>query len=212
MENPRGRTSKRRSAASKGRANRTEQADPPRSEARGRPGAGPVETQAAAPHIVSSAHLVSPRSPELSELEFGLIVANSAFSRWMVHCMAAAGLPDLTPLDVRVLHHVNHRERDKRLSDISFVMNEDTHVISYSLKKLQALGVVEVSRRGKDVTYATSAQGREHVRRYAEHREAFLIGTLEPDEAQNRQIGELARLLRRLSGVYDQAARAAASL
>ncbi|WP_437932474.1 winged helix DNA-binding protein [Sorangium sp. So ce291] len=212
MEKPRGRTAKRRSAASKGPAPRADQAIHPRSDARGRPDPGAPEGQAAAPHIVSSAHLVSPRSPELSELEFGLIVANSAFSRWIVHCMAAAGLPDLTPLDVRVLHHVNHRERDKRLSDICFVMNEDTHVISYSLKKLQALGVVEVSRKGKDVTYATSAAGREHVRRYVEHREAFLVSALDPDEAKNRQIGELARLLRMLSGVYDQAARAAASL
>ncbi|WP_438044463.1 winged helix DNA-binding protein [Sorangium sp. So ce128] len=212
MEKPRGRASKRRGAASQGPAQHLEQTPQPGSDARDRSDPEAPEGQAAAPHIVSSAHLVSPRSPELSELEFGLIVANSAFSRWMVHCMAAAGLPDLTPLDVRVLHHVNHRERDKRLSDICFVMNEDTHVISYALKKLQALGVVEASRKGKDVTYATSAQGREHVRRYTEHREAFLVAALDPDEAQNQKLGELARLLRRLSGVYDQAARAAASL
>ena len=32
------------------------------------------------------------------------------------------------------------------------------------------------------------------------------------DESLNRDIGELARLLRVLSGMYDQAARAAASL
>ena len=32
--------------------------------------------------IVSSSHLVSAKSVELSELEFGLIVAWNAFSRW----------------------------------------------------------------------------------------------------------------------------------
>ena len=32
--------------------------------------------------IVSSSHLVSPQSVELSEFEFGLIVAWNAFSRW----------------------------------------------------------------------------------------------------------------------------------
>jgi len=47
--------------------------------------------------IVSSAHLVSPHSAEMSEFEFGLIVAGNAFHRWIVHCMAAAGLKDLTP-------------------------------------------------------------------------------------------------------------------
>ena len=42
--------------------------------------------------IVSSAHLVSPRSAEMSEFEFGLIVAGNAFHRWITHCMSAAGL------------------------------------------------------------------------------------------------------------------------
>ena len=46
--------------------------------------------------IVSSSHLVSPRSAELSEFEFGLIVAWNAFSRWAMRCMAAAGVGDLT--------------------------------------------------------------------------------------------------------------------
>lgn len=41
--------------------------------------------------IVSSAHLVSAQSAEMSEFEFGLIVAGNAFHRWVVHCMAAAG-------------------------------------------------------------------------------------------------------------------------
>ncbi len=165
------------------------------------------------PKIVSSAHLVSPRSQELSEFEYGLIVSNNAFSRWVVHCMAAAGLRELTPLDVLVLHHVTHRARDKRLADICFIMNvEDTHLINYALKKLQALGVVVSSRNGKEVTYAATAEGRAYVARYREIRESCLIAALKADDSLNKQIGNLATLLRMLSGVYDQAARAAASL
>ena len=163
--------------------------------------------------IVSSAHLVSPQSAEMSEFEFGLIVAGNAFNRWIAHCMSAAGLKDLTPLDVLVLHHVTHRARDKRLADISFIMNvEDTHLINYALKKLQAVGVVAASKNGKEVTYASTPLGRGYVERYREVREQCLIDALQADEALNRDIGELARLLRMLSGVYDQAARAAASL
>ena len=83
--------------------------------------------------IVSSSHLVSPRSLELSEFEFGLIVAWNAFSRWAVRCMAAAGCPDLTITDVLLMHHVSHRARNKKLADICFVLNyEDTHVVAYS--------------------------------------------------------------------------------
>ena len=163
--------------------------------------------------IVSSAHLVSPKSAEMSEFEFGLIVAGNAFHRWIAHCMSAAGLKDLTPLDVLVLHHVTHRARDKRLADICFIMNvEDTHLINYSLKKLQNLGVVVSSKSGKDVTYACTDAGMEFVVRYREIRESCLINALNADDGLNRDIGELARLLRLLSGIYDQAARSAASL
>ena len=111
-----------------------------------------ASNKAASP-IVSSAHLVSPDSAQMSEFEFGLIVAGNAFHRWIVHCMSAAGLKDLTPLDVLVLHHVTHRARDKRLADICFIMNiEDTHLVNYALKKLQGLGVVASQKNGKEVT------------------------------------------------------------
>ena len=139
---------------------------------RSRPESGP---------IVSSAHLVSAHSAEMSEFEFGLIVT--------------------------------HRARDKRLADICFIMNvEDTHLVNYSLKKLQALGVVQSTKSGKEVTYAATDQGRAYVQRYREIRESCLIDALNADESLNRDIGELARLLRVLAGMYDQAARAAASL
>lgn len=171
--------------------------------------AAPVDRTA----IVSSAHLVSERSAEMSEFEFGLIVAGNAFNRWVAHCMSAAGLKDLTPLDVIVLHHVTHRARDKRLADICFIMNvEDTHLINYALKKLQNLGVVAASKNGKEVTYAATDTGRAYVQRYREIRESCLIDAMNADEGLNRDIGELARLLRVLSGMYDQAARSAASL
>ena len=163
--------------------------------------------------IVSSAHLVSPQSSEMSEFEYGLIVAGHAFHRWVAHCMSAAGLKDLTPLDVLVLHHVTHRARDKRLADICFIMNvEDTHLINYSLKKLQNLNVVESRKNGKEVIYASTESGRAFVQRYREIRESCLIDALKADDGMNRDIGELARLLRVLSGMYDQAARSAASL
>jgi predicted MarR family transcription regulator len=178
--------------------------------ARSKASAKPTPTQAP---IVSSAHLVSPHSAEMSEFEFGLIVSGNAFHRWVIHCMSAAGLKDLTALDVLVLHHVTHRARNKRLADIAFIMNvEDTHLINYSLKKLQGLGVVESSKNGKEVTYASTEIGKGYVARYREIRESCLIDALKADDALNHDIGQLARLLRVLSGIYDQAARSAASL
>lgn len=163
--------------------------------------------------IVSSAHLVSSRSPELSEFEFGLNTAYNAYSRWVVRCMGAAGVRDLTFLDVLVLHHVNHRGRAKRLADICFVLNvEDTHLVTYSLKKLQGMGLVAGVRVGKEATYSTTAAGTEACARYREIREQCLTSNMTPASAENAEIGELARLLRVLTGLYEQAARSATSL
>lgn len=161
--------------------------------------------------IVSSSHLVSPRSRQTSEFEFGMIVAWNAFSRWVVRCMAAAGVPDLTITDVLLLHHVNHRARNKKLADICFVLNyEDTHVVAYSLKKLLAAGLVQAEKSGKEVLYRPTAEGEAAVQRYRALREQCLIDNL--DAQMNDSLGEAARMLRTMSGLYDQAARAASSL
>ena len=161
--------------------------------------------------IVSSSHLVSPKSVELSEFEFGLIVAWNAFSRWAVRCMAAAGCPDLTITDVLLVHHICHRARNKKLADICFVLNyEDTHVVAYSLKKLVAAGLAEAKKQGKEVYYQPTAQGEAFVAQYRAVREQCLVESL--DTELNADIGELARMLRTMSGMYDQAARAATSL
>ena len=72
--------------------------------------------------------------------------------------------------------------------------------------------MVESSKNGKEVTYASTETGKGYVTRYREIRETCLINALKADDALNHDIGQLARLLRVLSGIYDQAARSAASL
>ena len=162
--------------------------------------------------IVSSQHLVSPKSPQVSEFEFGLIIAWHAFARWMMRFMAAAGVKDMTPIDVLVLHHVAHRDTEKRLADIGFVLNvEDTHVVSYSLRKLVGLGLVQSAKRGKEAFYSVTDHGREVCLAYRDVREACLMPGFSGSADENAHISELARLLRTLSGRYDQAARAAST-
>lgn len=163
--------------------------------------------------IVSSEHLVSDKCPELSELEFGLIIASHAFGRWMTRCMAGAGVKDMTETEILVVHHVNHRGREKKLADICFVLNiEDTHVVSYALKKLANLGLVSGERRGKEVFWSTTTAGQELCERYRQVREACLMPGFSGAEEENLRLGDLARLLRTLSGRYDQGARAASSI
>lgn len=163
--------------------------------------------------IASSAHLAGGSAPDLSEVEFGLMIASHAFDRWTVRCMAAAGLPDLTPTDVMVFHHVFHRQRPKKLADICFTLNvEDTHLVNYSLKKLERLGVVQSAKTGKEVIYTTTDAGAAAIQRYAEVREQCLVKPFIDSPAADDASHQLANTLRALSGLYDQAARAATSL
>jgi predicted MarR family transcription regulator len=119
--------------------------------------------------------------------------------------------PELTITDVLVLHHINHRARNKKLADICFMLNyEDTHVVGYSLKKLVAAGLARGDKQGKEVFYSPTPAGEAAVTRYRGVRETCLLDNL--DVERNHDVGEVARLLRTLSGLYDQAARAATSL
>jgi predicted MarR family transcription regulator len=163
--------------------------------------------------IVSSAHLASGLMPSLSELEFGLILLGHAFDRWIVRCAAASGVADLSPLDVLVLHTVNHRARAKRLADICLVLNiEDTHLVTYAVKKLQAHALVASGRHGKEKTVTITSKGEALCRKYREIREALLVKPVRGTGVDERKLSELAGTMRALSGHYDQAARAAASL
>ena len=163
--------------------------------------------------VVSAAHLADGRLPPLSELEFALTMANHAFHRWMVRAMAAAGVPGLSPLEVLVLHHVHHRERQKTLADLCLVLAvEDTHTVTYALKKLEAQGLVQSGRRGKEKTVAITAAGEQASRAYRAIREGLLVASVVETGLDTAELSRLAALLRALSGQYDQAARAAAAM
>ena len=163
--------------------------------------------------VVSAAHLAAGAMPALSELEFALNVAVNAWHRWMARATAASGPGGLTATDVLVLHQVNHRGREKTLADLCLVMNiEDTHLVNYAIKKLAAAGLVMTGRRGKEKKVAITRHGEKACARYRELREVLLVQSVKMLELDESEISHLAKLLHALSGQYDQAARAAASL
>ncbi len=163
--------------------------------------------------IVSSSQLAEGGMPALSEMEYALVVAGNAFSRWTVRCMNGAGLSGLTPLEVQVLHSVNHREREKTLGDLCTMLNiEDTHLVSYAIKKLVGLKLVTSGKRGKEKTVRIAKKGRAACAEYKEVREALLISSIKSMGVEAEDVSRIAAMLRALSGQYDQAARGAASL
>jgi len=163
--------------------------------------------------IVSSEHLALNDAWQLSELEYGLIMAQNGLLRWMTRCMAAAGYPDLSALDTMVLHNVNHRSREKRLTDIAFMLNiEDSHTVNYSLKKLIKADLVNGQKRGKEIFYSATPAGVKACEDYREIRDQCLVDAALTSGGFIAEMGKAATVLRNLSGLYDQAARTATSL
>lgn len=163
--------------------------------------------------VVSSAHLAAGASPALSEAEFGLILAGHGFARWMVRCMAAAGRPGMSATEILILHTVRHRDRPKRLADILLVLDiEDAHVATYAIRKLEEAGLVATGRAGKEKLVAATEAGAALCAAYAEVRERLLARPLRASGPAEAHLSEMAQLMRTLSGFYDQAARAAATL
>ena len=178
-----------------------------------------VTGEAGRRRIVSSAHLVSDKAAELSEVEYGLIVASNAFGLWTVRGTAAAlaefpDIADLGVIDILCLHSVNHRGRAKKLADICFKLNvEDTHIVNYALKKLIKARLIAGQKQGKEVLYSTTERGRTLIERYTEIREACLVDAFSAlGEVDAESLADLARRLRALSGLYGQAARSATNL
>ena len=163
--------------------------------------------------VVSAQHLASGAMPSLSEIEFALNITTNAYQRWMVRAASASGFGSLAATDILVLHSINHKGREKSLADLCLVLNiEDTHLVNYSIKKLVGLGLVKTGRRGKEKTAAISEQGRVACERYRDIREALLVESVISLGLDEAEISHIAKILRALSGQYEQAARSAASI
>ena len=89
---------------------------------------------------------------------------------------------------------------------------EDTHVVTYALKKLEGLGLIATGRRGKEKTVKITEAGAAACRRYRDVRESLLVSSVKGLKFDETELSGLASLMRALSGQYDQAARGAASL
>ena len=152
--------------------------------------------------------MVERLAPLVTQFELAMIVARNAQEQWVLRCAAAAGMKGYSTTDLLVLHMVGYTP--KRLADICFSLNiEDTHIVSYALKKLQRAKLVESSRIGKDTFFAPSAEGRTFVDEYKAMRKRFLIRTLAKLSGGEVELEQLAEMLRVLSGLYEQAARSA---
>lgn len=147
-------------------------------------------------------------SAQLSDFEFTLIILTHGFARWVEKCMEAAGSRGLSALDILVLHTVNHRARDRRVTDICMVLNvDDLHLVTYALKKLQAAGLVETRAIGRERHFRSTAAGDEACLNYRRIREQFLVPSLSWIAEGRDVVPDVAAFLRTMTALYDQAGR-----
>lgn len=149
-------------------------------------------------------------SPALTQLEISLIVTHNAFQQWVSCCGVAAGAAGFSSLELLVLHMINYGNGTKRIADICFALKiEDTHLVSYALKKLTKADLVVSRKVGKDTFFSCTATGKGLVDEYGRIRDRCLVRTLSRFAGKDLDLGEMADMLRVLSGLYEQAARQA---
>lgn len=148
---------------------------------------------------------------KLSELELTLTVLWNSVRRWISQRSNSSSVNGLSDLDVFLLHLLVYRNKQLRGVDLAFALSiDDMHLVMYSLKKLTKLGFTSSSRIGKEVFYASTDKGKDHYAEFLVDRKKYLEPSLRLADA-NFDFEMLNASLRTLSGVYEQAARSAAS-
>ena len=154
------------------------------------------------------AQLVDQLAPLMTEFELAMIVARHAQEQWALRCAAAAGFKGYSIMELLVLHMVGYGS--KRIADICFALKiEDTHIVSYALKKLVRAQLVESSKIGKDTFFLPTDKGREYIAAYGAIRKQRLIRAMAKFGGEDLDLPQLTDMLRVLSGLYEQAARTA---
>ena len=149
---------------------------------------------------------------QLSELEIGLTVLWNSVRRWMTQRSKTSDLAGLSDLDTFLLHLLVYRDRPLRATDLAFALSiDDMHLVSYSLKKLVRLEAVSTARMGKEIVYSATDRGRQNYSEYLADRKRYLEPAMKYFSSQDFDADGLKDLFRAMSGVYEQAARAAAS-
>lgn len=154
----------------------------------------------------------SEESEALSELELSLTILWNSVKRWMNQRSKEGTLNGLSDLDVFLMHMLVYRDRQLRANDLAFALCiDDMHLVSYSLKKLVRLEAITSTKIGKEVFYKAGDTAKQHYKEFIEDRAKYLEPALKHLSYGEYDLESLAQLLRALSGVYEQAARTAAS-
>ena len=155
----------------------------------------------------------TPLEIDVTEVEYALMRSYEAFGRWQAECLATVIEFSATGAENALLHVIRMNDRPKTIHDLAHMTNrEDIPNIQYSLRKLIKGGFVKRTGSGRTgVTYEVTPLGHRVTERYADIRSVLLIDavTRVPDLAA--KLADAAHTLELVTGIYEQAARAAAT-
>jgi predicted MarR family transcription regulator len=155
----------------------------------------------------------TPLEIEVAELEYALMRSFEAFGRWQAESLANVSDLAASGPENALLHIIRMNDRPKSIHDLAYMANrEDIPNIQYSLRKLIKGGFVERKGTGRaGVTYEVTPLGKQVTDRYAEVRAALLIDAIKRMPELAQRLEETTRTLELMTGLYAQAARAAAT-
>lgn len=150
---------------------------------------------------------------ETTEAEFALMRTFEGLGRWQSECLASVCDLAATGLENAMLHIIRMHDRPKSIRDLARMTNrDDVPNIQYSLRKLMAAGLVVRKGSGRTgVTYEVTPEGRRVTDEYADLRRRLLIAAIESLPGFSDRLAEASRTLNILSGIYEEAARVAAT-
>ena len=150
----------------------------------------------------------------MAELEYALIRCFEAFGHWQAECLASVVDFAASGPENALLHMIRMNDRPKSVTDLAHMANrEDIPNIQYSLRKLIKGGLVVRSGSGRSgVTYETTELGPRGLRSLCRRaRRPADRGGERACPILPSGLQDAARTLDLMTGIYEQAARNAAT-
>jgi predicted MarR family transcription regulator len=158
-------------------------------------------------HLARDAHQV-----EVAEFKYAAMRMHAAFQRWNEAAMLAAAGESLAFTEVNMLHVIRMQDRPKSISVIANLLNrDDISNLQYGLRKLRSLGLIRPTgaTHRKNFEYEVTPRGRELTDRFAEVAEELVYSATRSIADMDAKLVATADLLRLMTGILDEAARAA---
>ena len=173
-------------------------------------------TRPIAPSTTLDRHWHLARTPleiDIAELEYALMRSFEAFGRWQTECLANVSDLAASGPENALLHIIRMNDRPKSIHDLAYMANrEDIPNIQYSLRKLIKEGFVVRKGTGRaGVSYEVTPLGKEVTDRYADVRAELLVDAVKRVPELAQRLEDATRTLELMTGIYAQAARAAAT-